>query len=315
MAVVSSNRLNVDVQAVTGPSREKQPMNLARLSVYLLMAVMVFITIVPLLVVLKTAIAEPKGFFSNARSLTPADPTLLNFRRVLGMVSKEESIAVGGSGAEFNYLGALRDSLIFTVVAGVGQIFFSSMAAYAFARLRFPGRNFIFGLMLSALMIPGVVLFLPNFVLMKNLNWLNSYQGMIAPYFLMTPFAVFFMRQFFLGFPVEIEESARLDGASTFRIFSRIVLPLSKGPLATLSILTAINLWNEFFWPSIIGQSNDAPRPLTVALSAFKSQQPQGGIDWPGLMAGTCLAVLPVLVLLIVLGRKVVESIQFSGGK
>ncbi len=123
------------------------------------------------------------------------------------------------------------------------------MSAYAFARLKFPGRNLIFFLYLSALMVPGIVLFIPNFVLIQQLGWLNTFQGMVAPYLLMTPFAVFFLWQFFLSLPLELEEAARLDGASPFGIFWRIVLPISQTPLATLAILTSINMWNDYFWP------------------------------------------------------------------
>ena len=301
-----------------GPSipnlRKLRNLTPSRIAVWALMGFLVFLSLAPILVVLKTALANPRGFFTHARGLTPHNPTLFNFKRVLGMVSKEDSIAVGGSGAEFSYLTALKNSLLFTFVSLAGQVFFSTLAAYAFARMRFPGRNVLFGLLLAGLMIPGAVLFIPNYIFMKDRHWLNTYQGQIAPFFLMTPFAVFFMRQFFLSFPKEMEESARLDGATPWRIFRSIVLPLSKGPLATLSILSSINLWNEFLWPFLIAKDN-SKYPLTVALQAFKSQQPQGGIDWPGLMAGTVLAIVPVLVLVVVLGRRVVESLQFSGSK
>jgi multiple sugar transport system permease protein len=285
-----------------------------RTSVYVMLTLLIVISVVPLLNVIRTATSPSVGFYSHATEVLPHHPTLLNFQRALGLMSNERAIALGGSGADFNFVRALLNSLLFVVTAGVGQIFFSTLAAYAFARMHFPGRNFIFVAMLAALMVPGIVLFIPNFILMKDLHWLNTYQGMIAPYFLMTPFAVFFMRQFFLSIPAELEESARIDGASPFTIFRKIVVPVSRGPLATLAILTTINLWNEFFWPFLV--SKDGKHyPLTVALQAFRSQQPQGGIDWTGLMSGTALAVIPVLVVVVTLGRKVVESLQFSGSK
>jgi multiple sugar transport system permease protein len=182
--------------------------------------------------------------------------------------------------------------------------------------LRFPGREFLFTAILSAMMIPGIVLFIPNFILMKNLGWLDTFQGMIAPYVLMTPFAVFFLRQFFLNIPLELEEAAKLDGATPVFIFWRIVLPLSKAPLATLAILTSINMWNEFFWPYIINSyNNESLRVLPVALQIFRTQTPQGAPDWSGLMAGTFISIIPVFILLIFLGRQVIESLQFSGSK
>ena len=293
---------------------DREKMTKGRVAVYVALALVLFVSIAPLLVVLKTALSSPKGFYSSADKLIPSNPTLFNFKRALGMVSNEESIAVGGSGADFNFLIALRNSVIFVGVGLVGQLFFSTLAAYAFARLKFPFKKAIFALMLAALMVPGVVLFIPNFILMKDLHWLNSFQGQIAPFFLMTPFAVFFMRQFFLSIPVELEESARLDGATPFTIFRRVVAPLASGPIATLAILTTINLWNEFFWPWLVAKDK-SKYPITVALQSFKSQQPQGGVDWTGLMAATTLAFIPVLVLVMFLGKRVVESIQFSGSK
>ncbi len=194
------------------------------------------------------------------------------------------------------------------------QIFFSAMAAYAFARLKFPGRDLIFFLFLAALMVPGIVLFIPNFVLIRQLGWLNTFQGMVAPYLLMTPFAVFFLRQFFLSLPKELEEAARLDGSSAFGIFWRIVLPISQTPLATLAILTSINMWNDYFWPFLVGRDENI-RVLTVALGIFRSQTPQGIPDWTGLTAATLLSIVPIFLLLIFLGRRIVDSLAFSGLK
>ncbi len=294
--------------------KPRQPLTPGRVAVYFFLVLLMAVSIAPLFVVLKTAVTPTKTFFTEAEKVIPAHPTLFNFKRALGMISNEEAIANGGSGADFNFLIALRNSLIFVGGAVFGQLFFSTLAAYAFARLRFPGRNLIFTLMLASLMVPAVVLFIPNFILIKDLKWLNSFQGQIAPFFLMTPFAVFFMRQFFLTIPTEMEESARIDGASTFMIFRKIVVPVSRGPILTLGILTTINLWNEFFWPWLIAKDS-SKYPLTVALQAFRSQQPQGGVDWTGLMSATTLAIIPTLLLVIFLGRRVVESLQFSGSK
>ena len=125
------------------------------------------------------------------------------------------------------------------------------MAAYAFARLKFPGRDKIFFLYLTAMMIPPIFTLIPNFVLIKNLGWLNTYAGIVAPFFLMTPFAVFFLRQFFLGISREVEEAALLDGASRWKIFRQLILPMSAAPLTTLAVLTYITAWNEYMWPLI----------------------------------------------------------------
>jgi multiple sugar transport system permease protein len=301
--------------AATVASKPVQPWNLGRAVSWVALIIFIFISIFPVYFVLKTALTPRDELAASADNILPSSPTLFNFGRVTGLVSPE---AAQGSGTTetANFLNAIKNSIFFVIVTVAGQIIFSAMAAYAFARLRFPGRNVLFVLILSALMIPGIVLFIPNFILMKNLGWLNTFQGMVAPYVLMTPFAVFFLRQFFLSIPLELEEAARLDGASPGFIFWRIVLPLARGPIATLGILTSINMWNEFFWPFIINSgSNENLRVLTVALQQFKANQPSGPPDWTGLMAGTFISIIPVFLLLVLLGRQVVESLQFSGGK
>ena len=182
------------------------------------------------------------------------------------------------------------------------------------ARLRRPGRDQIFGLFLTALLVPPIFTSLPNFVLIKNLGLLNTFPGLILPSFFMTPFAVFFMRQFFLGISKEIEEAAAIDGAGKWRTFFQIILPMSSAPIATLAILTFIGTWNDYFWPLLVG-SDENIRVLNVALGVFRSQTPQGSPDWAGLMAATLVAALPVLILLFAAGKKVINSIGYSGVK
>jgi multiple sugar transport system permease protein len=262
-------------------------------------------------------VARPRAdatLFEQSATLLPDAATLDNFKRVLGLVSPEESVALGGSGADINFARALGNSLLFTAIVVVLQIGFASMAAYAFARLRFPGRSVLFALFVGSMMVPGVVTFIPNFVLMKEWGWLNTMAGMVAPFCLMQGFSVFFLRQFFLSIPRDLEEAALLDGASHLYVFARIVLPLSMAPLATIALLTGINMWNEFFWPYLVAK-DESLQVLPVALQTFKTQTPQGQPDWTGLMAAATIAVLPTVVLLVALGRRVVESVQFSGGK
>ncbi len=287
---------------------------IGRIAAWALLILIILITLFPLWIVLKTALTPTKELFNNPGSLFPENPTLFNFRRVIGLISREESVAGGGSGQSINFLLGIRNSIIFTSAVVILQTFFSALAAYAFARLKFIGREVIFFLYLTALMIPGVILFIPNFILIKNLGWIDTYQGMIAPFALFSPFAIFFLRQFFLSIPKELEEAAKLDGTTPFGTFWRIILPTSTTPLATLAILTSLGTWNEYFWPQLIGKGENV-RVLTVALSIFKSQTPQGAPDWSGLMAATFLSIIPMIILLLVLGRKVINSLQFSGLK
>ena len=272
------------------------------------------VTIAPLGVVLKTALTPPAQLFTESTALLPHDATLLNFKRVVGLLSEDESIAQGGSGAEIDFATALGNTVLFTTIIVVMQTLCAAMAGYAFARLRFPGRDVLFGLFVASMMVPGVVTFIPNFVLLRDLGWLNTMAGMVAPFCLMQGFSVFFLRQFFLSLPRDLEEAAWLDGASHFYVFVRIVLPLSVTPLATIAMLTGINMWNEFFWPFLVAK-DEALQTLPVALQTFKIQTPQGQPDWTGLMAAASIAVLPAVGLLLVFGRRVVESVQFSGGK
>ena len=288
--------------------------SLGRVAAWLALACMLVLTLAPLWVVLKTALTPPSQFFEQSATLLPHDATLLNFQRVLGLLSEEQSLALGGSGAELNFAVALGNSVLFTTLIVVLQVACCSMSAYAFARLKFPGRDTLFGLFVASMMVPGVVTFIPNFVLLRDLGWLNTMAGMVAPFCLMQGFTVFFLRQFFLSVPRDLEEAAMLDGASHFYVFARIVLPLSITPLATIAMLTGIGMWNEFFWPFLVAK-DEALQTLPVALQSFKVQTPQGQPDWTGLMAAASIAVLPAVLLLVVLGRQVVESVQFSGGK
>lgn len=306
--------MTTNTQRVPSASRERNPIPWGKILAWIVLLLLMLITLFPIWIVIKTSLSEQRSLFTNASSLLPANPTLFNFRRALGLVSLDEIAAVGGSVGTLNFPLFLRNSVIFTGIVVIFQSFFSAMAAYAFARLKFPGRDVIFFLFLAALMVPGIVLFIPNFVLIRQLGWLNTMQGMVAPYVLMTPFAVFFLRQFFLSLPKELEEAARIDGASPFGIFWRIVLPVSQTPLATLAILTSINMWNDYFWPFLVGR-DESVRVLTVALGIFRSQTPQGIPDWTGLTAATLLSIIPIFLLLIFLGRRIVDSLAFSGLK
>ncbi|WP_425145282.1 carbohydrate ABC transporter permease [Deinococcus sp.] len=298
----------------TPAERPRAPLPVGRVIAWAGLGLMLLISVFPIFIVLKTALTNTRELFGEAASLWPAHPTLVNFERVLGLLTPEQAQAAGGAGSSVNFLSAMKNSFVFTGLIVVFQTLFSAMAAYSFARLKFPGRDAIFTAFLIALMIPGIVLFIPNFITIKNLGWLNTMQGMVAPFLLMSPFAVFFLRQFFISLPRETEEAAFLDGATPWTIFWRITLPMSQGPIITLSILTTLGMWNEFFWPFLVGK-DDSTFTLPVALQFFKTQTPQGAPDWTGLMAGTFIAMLPVFALLLIMGRRVVESLAFSGAK
>lgn len=301
-----------NVPHVAGSGGKK--VNVGRIVAWALLVLAIIITLFPFYWMLRTAFSTSKSLFSDPSSLLPVDPTLGAFKRVLGLATVEEAQAEGGSGASVNFLLYLRNSIIYSTVITAGQVFFCALAAYAFARLTWPGRDKVFVLFLTALMVPPIFTALPNFILIKNLGLLNTIPGMVLPTMLMTPFAIFFLRQFFLGINREIEEAAMIDGASVWRVFFRIILPMSGAPVTTLAILTFIAAWNDYFWPLLVGNTEQT-KVLTVALGVFRSQNPQGSPDWAGLMAAALIAALPLLILFFIFGKKVVNSIGFSGMK
>lgn len=296
-----------------GRIRFRRP-SAGRIVAWIVLGLLIIITLFPFWWIVRTSLSNPRQLFVDTTSMLPARFTLNNYARVLGMMSTSEAVAAGGSGQTINFLLYLRNSLIVTTSLVTGQISFSALAAYAFARLNFPLRDKIFTLYIAALMIPAVVMLIPNFVLIRTLGWLNTFQGIIAPAFLMTPFSVFFFRQFFLGINREIEESAKLDGASLFGIFIKIVVPMSVPPITTLAILAFLSHWNDYLWPLLIGK-DESVRVLTVALGIFRTQTPQGAPDFAGLMAGAVVSMVPTLLLYFLAGRKAIDSIQFSGIK
>lgn len=301
-------------QTLASAPRQRPRPSVGRIVAWILIILAVFIILFPFWWVIRTALSTQRELLANPRSLLPVGFTTLNFARVLGFVDTATAVAAGGSGQSINFWLYLRNSVIVSTTVVVCQTFFSSLAAYAFARLRFPLRDKIFAAYLAALMVPGIVTTLPNFLLIRDLGWENSFLGIVAPSLLMSPFAVFFLRQFFLGINRELEEAASLDGAGKFGIFWRIILPISTPPLITLAILTYVSTWNAYLWPFLIGKDENV-RVLTVALAIFRSQTPQGAPDWAGLMAGTIISMLPTLFLFMLLGRRVVNNIQFTGFK
>jgi len=302
------------VKPVSTGSKPVRKFEIGRILVWVLLGVILLVTLFPFWWVLRTAWTSSNMVFTNAESLLPVGFTWNNFLRVLGLLSSEDAVAAGGSGQAINFFLFLRNSFIFALTISVAQTLFSALAAYAFARLKFPFRDKLFMLYIAALMVPPIVTLIPNFVLIRKFDLLDTFTGMVAPFFFMTPFAVFFLRQFFLGINRELEEAAKIDGAGLITIFGRIILPMSKPPMLTLGIITFITAWNEYLWPLIVGKE-ESVRVLTVALGIFRSQTPQGAPDWSGLMAGTTLAIIPTFLIFMVLGRRVLDSIQFTGFK
>jgi multiple sugar transport system permease protein len=200
-----------------------------------------------------------------------------------------------------------------TITVTLFQTLTSAMAAYAFARLVFPGRDRIFLLYLGTLMVPGVVTLIPSYILMtdKFLGWIDTFAALIVPASLGGVFNTFLMRQFFLSLPRELEDAALIDGASPFQIFFKITLPLSKSILAIVSIFVFMGTWNSFLWPLLM-MSDPEKQVLTVGLAAM---QGPWNTRWPELMAGTVMSIAPIILLLILFQQYVEEGLSFTGIK
>lgn len=302
------------VAHTTTVRRVRRRPSFGRAMAWAVMAAVVLITLLPFYWILRTALSSNTALAAHPGDLLPVDPTTGGFERALGLQSAEEAIAQGGSGGGLKFWRYLINSVIVSTLITVCQIFFSAMAAYAFARLRWRGREKVFGLFLAGLMVPAIFTLLPNFVLIKQLGLVDNLLGVALPTMFMTPFAVFFLRQFFMNVPREVEEAALLDGAGKIRIFFRVMLPMASTPILTLGLLTYITAWNDYFWPLMVSYS-DSSRVLTVALAIFRAQTPQTGYDWSGLMAATLIAALPMLVLFGCFARRIVSSISFTGVK
>lgn len=202
------------------------------------------------------------------------------------------------------------NSLIVAIATTVLQILTASLAAFAFARLRFQGRNLLFLLYLATLMIPFQVTMIPNFILTsaRYLNLHNSYLGLILPS-AFSVFSVFLLRQYFMGIPLDLDEAARMDGASSWRIWWQVIMPLSGPVVATLAIFNFNASWNDFLWPLVITRSEEM-RTIPVGLASF---QGQFNTEWHLLLAGSVIALLPVLVIYILGQNWFVKGITLSG--
>ncbi|UKJ63282.1 carbohydrate ABC transporter permease [Cellulosimicrobium cellulans] len=296
------------------PQRHRRRVTPGRVLGWVVLVLLMIVTIFPFYWMLRTALSTNAALPGGAADPLPVGFSWEGFRRALGLATAQESLADGGSGASMDFPRYLLNSVVVATLVTVCQVFFSAMAAYAFARLRWPGRDVVYAVFLAGLMVPTIFTLLPNFLLVRDLGLLDTLPGIALPTMLMTPFAVFFLRQFFAGISFEIEEAAKLDGAGRFRTFFTIVLPMASPAVVTLAVLTYITAWNDYLWPLLVSQSDDS-RVLTLALGIFRAQSPQASPDWAGLMAATLLAALPMLLLFLAFAKRIVNSIGFTGIK
>jgi ABC-type glycerol-3-phosphate transport system permease component len=206
----------------------------------------------------------------------------------------------------------LFNSLVQSGVITLGQVIFSILAAYAFSILNFPGRNWLFYLILGSLMVPFELVFIPNFQLVSSLGWANTYTGLTIP-FLASAFGVFMLRQFFLTIPLELHDAAEIDGAGNWRYLWQILVPLSKGSIGAFAIFSFLNAWNQYLWPLIITKSVEM-RTLQIGIRFFMSNLERGA-DWGPVMAGSMIALAPALFVFLVAQKQLVKGIAMTGLK
>jgi multiple sugar transport system permease protein len=260
------------------------------------------IWLLPAVWVLVTSLKPTPSIVRLPPEWIPWPPTLEHYHEVL--LSSSRTARIGR---------AFVNSAIVSVGTVALVVATSAMAAYPLARMRFAGRNLVFGVIVGSLMIPNAVLLVPQYVLTQQLGWLSTYQGLIVPEAAMTfAFGVFLLRQFFLGIPRELEDAALIDGANAWQVFTRLILPLSQPVLAALAIFAFRSAWNDFLWPLIaVNRPEMFPLPVALALlrGAYSSE------SYGPIMAGAALSAVPLLVVFLVANRRIVEGVRLSGLK
>ncbi|EFL29254.1 ABC transporter, permease [Streptomyces himastatinicus ATCC 53653] len=268
----------------------------ARLTLYAALTAGIVATLAPFAWMFLGSVKPTGEIVAHPSTWLPQSPTLANFEQLL---SKQ------------NFELYFLNSTLVALACVAGNLLFCSMAGYAFAKIEFLGKRFLFGLVLTMLIIPGVTTFVPLFVLVSNMGLSNTYLGLILP-FLVTPLGVFLMRQFIRDIPDSLVEAARLDGAGEARIFLRVILPLCRPSLATLAILTFLAQWNNFLWPLVISQTEEHyTLPVALALFSVGANSTNYGL----LLAGAVTVVTPIILLFLALQKHFIQGIANTGIK
>ena len=262
---------------------------------HLLLTAFAIVLIAPMIWLISTSLKEPGAIFILPPKWIPDPIRWQNYPEAL----------TAQPFARF-----FLNTMIITVFATLGTVLTASMAAYSFARLRFPLRSFWFGLMISTLMLPSIVTLIPTFILFRYLKWIDTFYPLIVPFwFGGSPFFIFLLRQFFLTIPLELDEAARIDGASNYRVYWQIILPLAKPALATVMIFSIINHWNDFILPLIYLHSTDK-WTMAIGLQGFSDLY---STQWHWLMAASTVMVLPLIILFFSAQRYYLEGIHMTG--
>ena len=253
------------------------------------------VTVAPFALGLLTSFTSAQQFDTGTPLSLPRPPTLDNYTGL----------------GEAGFGRALAVTALMTAVTTLGQLTFSVLAAYAFARLEFPGRDALFWVYVATLMVPATVTVVPLYLMMAEMGLRNTFWALVLPFMFGSPYAVFLLREYFRGIPADLLRAARIDGANTLDVIVHVVVPSSKPILATLTLITVVSQWNSFMWPLVI-TSGDRWRVLTVATAGLQTQY---NAQWTLVMAATTVAIVPLVVLFMVFQRHIVRSIVVTGLK
>jgi multiple sugar transport system permease protein len=262
---------------------------------YLLLIAGALTMIVPFLWMLSTSLKPPDSVLTVTPQIIPSAVTLESYRKVLNLLQLDRMFL---------------NSVFVTVVTVIAQLITSSFAAYAFARMRWRGRDPLFMLYLATLMIPSQVTITPLFIMMKQLGWINTYQGLILPT-IVSAFGTFLLRQSMLNIPREYEEAAFLDGANHWQVYRTIVMPMIRPAIATLAVLLMMASWNDFLWPLFV-INDEKLMTLPVGLSLLQGTYQS---DWNLIMAGAVISVVPIILVFLAAQRTFINGMMQSGLK
>lgn len=261
--------------------------------IYTLLIAGGIVMVIPFVWMLATSLKPAKEVFLG--NFFPLEPTLENYALVLKKVP---------------FARWYLNSLIVATLTTLSVAFFDSLTGFVLAKYEFPGKNLIFVFILSTLMVPTEMLIIPWFILSNNLNWVDTYWGIMFPG-VITAFGTFLMKQFMEGIPSELLDAARIDGVSEFGLFWRIAMPLVRPALAALCIFTFLGNWNAFLWPVIITEKMDM-RTVPVGLAFFSGE---AGSAWELIMAGASMATVPVIIVFLFFQRQIIKGIALTGLK
>lgn len=269
---------------------------LKTIALYVMLGALSVVFLYPLLWMASSSVRSLEEIAKSGLNLVPKDWRFDNYTTVF---------------ESFPFRLYLKNSLLTTLIPIVSTTLVSSLVAFAFARIRVPGRNILFILVLATMFLPGEVTIIPNFILFKNLGMINTLYPLILPSFFGSPFFIFLLRQFYAALPKSLEEAAIIEGASMFQIWWKIFLPLSKPALTAVGVLIFMGRWNDFFGP-LIYINSDRWKTLPIGLAGFQNQY---SVQTNLLMAATILMILPCIFLFFFAQRAFIQGITFTGSK